>query len=354
MSVFAATVESIGQVWEHPNADRMEIASIDGLDFRFCVGKGQYKAGDRVIYIPIDAILPDDLIKRLGVGNFLAGAQKNRVKTAQLRGQISQGLVCRVDTIFGDNSDSIPLKTDVAPLLGITKYEPPEVFVTGGKLAPLPDGLGVYDIEGAERFAHIVELLMDRPCYITEKVEGTNAALVKLVDGTFAVCQRNYAIKSIGDSDNPNTYERGFRNGGLDTALDWLSCKFPNEQIALRGELLGPGIQGNIYKLDCHAIRLFDIKVGRKYLSAQEFIDSAPNPDVRVPIIAVGVTLREWLAGRSIQDASNGISLLNQETRREGIVIKPMIEDCVDFGGGRYQRLIIKQRSPLYLANEKA
>jgi hypothetical protein len=30
-----------------------------------------------------------------------------------------------------------------------------------------------------------------------------------------------------------------------------------------------------------------------------------------------------------------------------------MYEDSVDFGNGRNSRLVIKQRSPLYLANEK-
>lgn len=98
---------------------------------------------------------------------------------------------------------------------------------------------------------------------------------------------------------------------------------------------------------------MFDIKIGGRYVAPDAFENWLPDPMVRVPVLAKGVTLREWLNGRGIQEASNGMSLLNPNVRREGIVIKPMTEEYVDFGDGHRQRLIIKQRSPLYLAKEK-
>lgn len=348
MSLFAVTVEKIERVWAHPDADRMDLGSVEGLAFQFCIGKGQYKPGDTVVYIPVDAVLPDVLIDRLNLRNMLAGAQRNRVKTVQLRGQISQGLVVKPESILPEGMPVPPVKTDIAELLGITKYEPPEVFIAGGKLVPLPDGLGVYDIEGADRFAQVVEMLMDRPCYITEKVEGSNAALVRKPTGEILVCQRNNTL--LMDEGETNTYIEAFKEyRGL---LESLAEYHPGQMIALRGELLGPGVQGNIYKMQGHKIRLFDIKIGQTYLNPEPFQIMIPDSD-RVPVLANGLTLREWLNGRTIQEASNGMSLLNPNVRREGIVIKPMTEEYVDFGDGHRQRLIIKQRSPLYLAKEK-
>jgi len=350
MSKFAVTVEKIGQVWKHPNADRLDIASVEGLAFRFCVGKGQYEQGDVVIYIPVDAILPDSLIEKLDIRNYLSGAQKNRVKTAQIRGQISQGLVCPLGAVLPDGLHVSVIGEDVAPILGITKYEPPEIFTQGGKLLTLPDGLGVYDIEGADRYPNVLDVLMDRPCHITEKIEGTNAALVRRSSGEIITCQRNHSIRMDGGASN--TYEDAFKAGGFCGTMEVLSQRFPNLDVALRGELIGPGIQKNIYKLAFHNVRLFDIKVGGRYLNPDELDVFFPKTTDKVPLLAKCVTLREWLDGRSVQEASNGFSLINPKTRREGIVIKPMIEDRVDFGDGYPQRLIIKQRSPIYLAKE--
>jgi RNA ligase (TIGR02306 family) len=351
MSLFAVTIERIEKVWAHPDADRLDLGSVEGLAFQFCIGKGQYKVGDTVVYIPVDAVLPDALIDRLDLRNMLAGAQRNRVKTVQLRGQISQGLVVRPESVLPEEMPVPAVKTDITELLGVTKYEPPEVFIPGGKLIPLPDGLGVYDIEGADRFAQVVEMLMDKPCYITEKVEGDNTALVHLLSGETVTCQRGYIIQ-MEDASTHNPYEKAFVLCGFLDTLNTLTEIRENTLIALRGELLGPGIHKNIYGLTDLEVRLFDIKIREIYLNPDE-LEALIPPRLRVPVISKGSTLREWLAGRSIQEASNGMSLLNPNVRREGIVIKPMVEEYVDFGDGHRQRLIIKQRSPLYLAKEK-
>ena len=65
-----------------------------------------------------------------------------------------------------------------------------------------------------------------------------------------------------------------------------------------------------------------------------------------VPILCESITLREWLGDKTVQEASNGKSILIDKLR-EGIVIKPVDEERVDGFG----RLFIKQRSADYLAN---
>lgn len=344
MAFFAVTLEKIAQITAHPNADRLEIATLVGLGFQFCIRKGEYQPGDSIVYFPIDSLLPPPLINTLSVGNMLAGAAKNRVKTVQLRGQISQGLVCRPETVNVDPAQN----NDLTQLLGVTKYEPPELFIPGAILHPLPHGLGVYDIEGADRYVAVLELLLDLPVLITEKLEGTNHATVKTAMNDKVVCQRGNLIVELPEVEN--TYWKAARTLGLLDLLEQIPAQL-GEIVALRGEMIGPGIQKNIYGCKRPEVRLFDVKVGHKYLDAEDFLQQIP-PQLRVPVLNAGQTLRQWLAGRTLQEASNGKSSLSEHAR-EGIVVRPMHEMYVDFGDGHPQRLILKQRSPLYLAKEE-
>lgn len=67
MSEFAVTIERIGEVWNHPNADRLDLARVDGMSFQFIVGRDQYKVGDLVVYFPIDSLLPQNIVEKLGL-----------------------------------------------------------------------------------------------------------------------------------------------------------------------------------------------------------------------------------------------------------------------------------------------
>lgn len=92
MSTLRVTAEQL-TVHEHPNADALELAQV-GL-YRAVVAKGAYRTGDFAVYIPEQAVLPDVLIAQLGLTGRLAGGAANRVKAVRLRGELSQGLVCR-------------------------------------------------------------------------------------------------------------------------------------------------------------------------------------------------------------------------------------------------------------------
>jgi|19_taG_2_1085344.scaffolds.fasta_scaffold00092_44 RNA ligase (TIGR02306 family) len=354
MAFFGVTKEKIGEVVNHPNADRLDIAKLEGMNFQFIVGRDQYKVGDDVVYFPIDSLIPPNVLARLGLVDRLAGKEKNRVKTVRLRGSISQGIVSDHDTLAGMSSID---KTDeqITNLLGVTKYEPPVVPTTSGNLVKLPMGLSAYDIEGADRYTEAAELLMDQKVAISEKVEGMNfsAGYCAQTGKTF-VNQRNYSIEEIEGKEH--MFWRLVRESGL---LDYIE-KFAlsNINIIIYGEFVGPGVQGNIYKLDKHRVYLFDVKINDNWQCpigfTREVSKMAESAKVGttleiVPLLAIDVTLREWLDGKTIQEASDGRSMIH-DTKREGIVIKPMLEQRNDELGGR---LILKQRSPLYLANSK-
>ena len=113
------------------------------------------------------------------------------------------------------------------------------------------------------------------------------------------------------------------------------------------GEICGPGIQGNIYRLSEPTVFVFDIKINGQWLAPAKFVDTAYEYGLTtVPILSEGITLENWLNGKTIKQASNGESKLFK-TDREGIVIRPMKEQYCELLKGR---LVLKQRSPVYLS----
>lgn len=171
MSTFRVAVETIDSISCHPQADRLEIASLRGMTFQFVVAKGSFLPGDAVIYFPLDATLPARVLDALGLTGKLGGEHRNVVGTARLRGFISQGIVAApADFIAAGllRPAEYHHGVDLTAALGVEKYVKPEVVVPGAILTDLPAVLSVFDIEGADRFAAIASRLMDIPVRVTE------------------------------------------------------------------------------------------------------------------------------------------------------------------------------------------
>jgi hypothetical protein len=106
-------VESLSPI---KDADKIEVAKI--LGWECVVKKGEFKVGDKIIYVEIDSVMPEE-----PQYEFLRD-KKFRIRTIKLRGQVSQGLVL---PIISENFDlsNFPIGSDVTELLGITKYLSP-------------------------------------------------------------------------------------------------------------------------------------------------------------------------------------------------------------------------------------
>lgn len=141
MSQFAVTVETIASIYPHQNADRLEMATLIGKDYDFVVGKGQFQAGDVVIYFPVDSVLPAWVLGILDLTGKLSGREQNRVRTIKLRGNISQGVVAEPKAFAEARPtilEAVP-GDDVTELLEVYKYEPPAVLSKYGDLVALPN-----------------------------------------------------------------------------------------------------------------------------------------------------------------------------------------------------------------------
>lgn len=363
MSTFRVEHKKISKIYPHSNADRLELAQVEELTYQFAVPKGTYTVGDSVIYFPIDSLLPQDFIVQQGIANFLSGKEKNRVRTVKLREAISQGYVASVSEVLKYlKTDTLP--EDLTAAMGVVKYEPPEIKISAGNLVRLPEHVSVYDIEGCDNYPHIVEMLMDIPCVITEKMEGSNAWATMDSDKKISVGQRNYSIENLPEGPE-HSFWTVMRRDSIIGALDRLSEIYGGSPVTIRSEMVGPGIQGNYYRLKQLMCFVYDIEVATKYVpytDLESLLTEIGLAEKFVPVLAKGITFREWLAGRTIQQAANGVSVWNPNKEslalydikkdqmgvckiREGIVIKPMVEqNIVGFG-----RLFLKQRDPVYL-----
>jgi RNA ligase (TIGR02306 family) len=246
----------------------------------------------------------------------------------------------------------------------VIKYEPPEIKISCGNLISKPEFVYTYDIEGCDRFPDILSKLMNEFVFITEKIEGTNFWASIDANKKISIGQRNFAIENLENKPEHSFWQVARREGVID-ALEKISSIYHQSNITIRGELAGPGIQGNYYKLKKLKLFIFDIEVNKKVFSFNELqllLKDINLLNSFVPILAQNILLNDWFNGKTIQQMSNGISVINPkgikedllefETQkndkprlREGIVIKPMQEQYV-FGFGR---LFLKQRDPIYL-----
>jgi hypothetical protein len=340
-----ASVQKVLEVLPIEGADKIELIKV--LGWQCVVRKGLYKVNDLGIYIEIDSIVPD-----LPIFDFMK-ERKFRVKTIKLRGQISQGLFMS----FGEMKiKNYKEGTDLTDILNIKKYEPDENNVIyQGKQNKSFWWKMVYTIPflrmfrkkcgpGASFPTHLVpktdetrlqafgpnflEIYKDLPISISQKMDGSSLTFV-YNKGKFSVASRN--VWYIEKKDN--NFWKIVEQSGIDK-----TCKlvFKKRNVCLQGELCGPSIQDNKYRLDSLTYFLFGIFDSDKktYFTPQELIDTynllqdanlkiliAPQlvlPRDNKTIKDIGLTIEDWL------NYADSRSKYNSNTWNEGIVVRSL------------------------------
>ncbi|MCZ4611763.1 RNA ligase (ATP) [Streptomyces sp. Lzd4kr] len=349
MSTLRVTAEVL-TVHEHPNADALELAQV-GL-YRAVVAKGAYRSGEAAVYIPEQAVLPTGLIEELGLTGRLAGSASDRVKAVRLRGELSQGIVCRPKALGDvDLTRAAAEGTDFAELLGITKWVPPIPPTMSGDVESAPDLLPWVDIENIQRYPDI--FTPGEPVVLTEKLHGSACLLTYVADEERVyVSSKGFGSKSLAlREESRNLYWRAIRGHGVAEAAARLAERLGARRVGIFGEVFGAGVQDLTYGADGRRETLgyaaFDVSAeidGRvRWLDAAEALDGelplvprlfeGPFDIERVLEVASG---RETVSGRELH-------------LREGVVIRPAVERYSAVTGGR---AIAKAVSPAYLTRK--
>lgn len=143
---------------------------------------------------------------------------------------------------------------DLTELLGIKKWEPPEsgAVRAGNARGNFPHFLQKTDQERAQNIGRSISQSFENgeEFEVTHKRDGSSITVYYL-DGEVGVCSRNLELKI---EDNEGDFVRTATELGLLDALKSLQMN-----IAVQGELVGPGVNGNRGKFSKHDIHVFDI-----------------------------------------------------------------------------------------------
>jgi len=223
-----ATIEVISDVIKHPNADRLDIVKI--LGFECVTAKGLYNAGDKIVYIRPDSVLP--------MADWAEEYRKyspKRIKCVKLRNYWSEGVIVPLNILPID----LTLKEigeDVTDLIGVNHYEPPIPQDLSAK-GYLPHGIGKTDEILWQNFRNGLPYgeLVDN----TLKADGQSCTYYyHFSTKEFGVLGRTLEIKL----EAVNNYTAHITKYDIKNKLISF-CEKNEISLAIRGESYGQGIQ---------------------------------------------------------------------------------------------------------------
>ena len=303
-----ASIQKIKALDPIENADAIERASV--LGWQLVVKKGEFQVGDLVIYCEIDSLMPEkpefEFLRPRGM----------RIKTARLRGQISQGICFPLSFLPADFE--VLEDADCTEALGIIKYEPPiPAHLAGIAKGKFPSFMPKTDETRVQVLQSLLDKFKGEKCYITEKLDGSSATYF-VKEGEFGVASRNLELLE----DAENSLWKVAREMDIENKLRSLGKNF-----ALQGELVGEGIQGNKLKLRGQKVfffNAFDIDAFQ-YLSFEDFSALMTQMDLpMVPVLSTDYLLENDID--AIVKMASVRSVMRPESWAEGIVIRPLVE----------------------------
>lgn len=289
-STYKVPLTRVLSIEAHPNADRLEIATVYG--FQVVVKKGLYRVGDPVVYIPIDSIIPEwlenqlfPMVKEPTTGVLVKppfALHNSRIRQVRIRKVASQGmLVNPIEVAHKVNFKKARDEDNLAETLGVTKYEPPVAgpCSTQGRDKqrnktyehPL-----FHKYNGLDNIKWFWTKFDGVEIVLQEKLHGTNARasllpyrtdtlwrkLVKFFGFAPAVEQcygSNNVQKAVGGGEKKSFYAEDVWGNTFKNLDVFSRLKFGE---TVYGEIVGPGIQANYdYGLTEHKFVLFDVKI---------------------------------------------------------------------------------------------
>lgn len=292
-----STIRKIATLTPIDGADKIETAHIDG--WTVVVGKGEFEVGQEVLFFEIDSMLPLEnplfsFLEPRGVKE-LNGIRYHRLKTAKLRGQISQGLIIPIPDVIKNPEHDV----DYSEQLGVVKYEPPVSL--RGNFRAWPEWISHTDEERVQNFDNkVLQAFLDTSSSFvpTEKIDGTSCTIwcrSDLINSLeFGVCSRRYGL----EYDENDVYWKMATtpiikyNNGLCSPIDYLRNKYDEllkddqkHNLVLQGEIFGEGIQSNPLGVKGQHIRFFNLIVDGELKSLLDIEADFPElKDVWVPV----------------------------------------------------------------------
>lgn len=284
-----------------PGADFIVSATVvcgEGGKWKGVVQKDKAEIGTLCdVYLPDSLIPPNEGMKFMESSGW-------RVKMRRFKGAPSEVLIMPIPEPYREGRT---VGDDMTLFFGVTKYHKPvPAHLQGQVIGSFPAFIPKTDELNYQRYPDLVQSLVGKPWYMTEKADGSSTTAYKY-NGKFGVCSRNLELVR-----NPD-------NGYWKVAEKYkVEEKLP-EGYAIQWETCGPGIQSNpmgLKEIDGFMFSAYNI-MEKRYLTFDELRKlslSIGFPTVR--IIEWGNTfIPNGLETRGEGVYSNG-------KQREGVVIR--------------------------------
>lgn len=291
-----ASIQEIKEINPIENADAIEVAKV--LGWEVVVKKDSVKKGDKIVYFEIDSFLPPSnkysFVGKERVNPITLGSNYEvkgfRLATAVLRGQVSQGLIVKFEDLdptpsgksieeLIDYLSSLEVGTEVTEILGVTKFERPEVIGELGKIVgSFPSHhIAQTDEERVQTEPESFKKIKGESYYITSKVDGTSITNIfnnnQLISAT-----RNNTLE------DDNKIREMLKKQGVLRRLEEL-----NEDISFQSELYGSKIQKNKLGIVGNRLATFTISKDGVILGLEEMLDVVDKLGLEMPeIIEIG------------------------------------------------------------------
>ena len=313
-----ATIRKVDAIRSIDGADAIELAIFGG--WQVVVKKStEIKPGMLVVYCEIDSLFPEK-----PEYEFLR-QDKFRLRTKKFRGALSQGLVFKIKEVLNNNyyKDG----DDVTQALGIMLYEPPiPAAISGEVVQAFPSSVPKTDEERVQNIDVTDYYKID--FFVTEKIDGTSCSFI-FDENDFHVCGRNWEYK---EAPGQTFWKLAKKYEIKDKLKNYY--KRTGSYLALQGEVIGNGIQKNVYNMkgqDIFIFNIFDI-TKRFYLSATEYRAVCEEFGIKtVPLVEKQMSI-EGMTHNDFLEYALGQSKLNPKTQREGIVLRSFEQTKINQG----------------------
>jgi RNA ligase (TIGR02306 family) len=290
-----ARIAQVDSVEPIEGADRIEVTHIKG--WKVVTGKGEFKPGDLVVYFEIDSALdPNDkryeFLRERCLRKFTAKSGEVlkeclRIRTIRLRGVYSQGLVMPLDK-FPEITDNIVYNEavghdvyvgrnpevvgqDVTDILHVEHYDElvealrPQTGATlaGDAMSLFPSNhIPKTDEERIQNLPEYFETMKDRKFQVTVKADGSSVTMFYSPEidpeNPFGVCSRNLRLKQQkSNGEMPLPWMMAQKYFVENKLKEYYENK--GKELAVQGELVGPGIQSNRDMITDHEWQVFRI-----------------------------------------------------------------------------------------------
>lgn len=335
-----ASIRRIAKLEPIEGADRIHLATVDGWKLITAKDNG-FKEGDLCVYFEPDSFLPIDprfeFLRSKSYRKTENLGEGFRLRTMKMRGCISQGLIIPLKE-FDAELEGI----DLTEVLKVQKYEKPIPAQMMGRVrGNFPMNIRKTDQERAQNVLKDIRISLraQEEFEVTLKLDGSSMTVYCVKNDPeleyssenirIGVCSRNWDLEEeVVQGTQRDVFWRCTRENDLERLAKCVARNFSSD-VALQGELMGPGVQYNREKLEnlqFYLYHIWDIQnqryvlpEGRSFISDAYQIRHVPIIERQIKLSAI-VKSEETLMEDLLTYANR--PSLNKDIPAEGLVFK--------------------------------